>query len=59
MRRAIVRDYALEYERATSASWLPEAMAHAPRASAPPRGPPREQVVAFCGSQSVSEAPNG
>ena len=56
-RRTIVRDHALEHERATSASWLPEATAHVVRASAPPRGPPREQVVAFCGSQSVPEAP--
>ena len=56
-RCVLVRDHALEHRRATSASWLPEATAHVVRASAPPRGPPREQVVAFCGSQSVPEAP--
>ena len=59
-RCVLVRDHALEHRRATSASWLPEATAHGvPRASAPRRGQPREQVVAFCDSQSVPEAPTG
>ena len=58
-RCVLVRDHALEHRRATSVSWLSESTAHVPRASAPRRGQPREQVVAFCGSRSVPEPTGG